>query len=158
MRSGPVPPPERTTTRDDSGPQVIDGRHRTRPRASVTEAPIDDAALLLSAFTPRSDGADPSCRVAGVLGRVERVGLGGSASSGDCSVDERAGLGRRRSAPQRAAQVERHAALAHDGVLEHDVAAEHLLADRLLQDLGDVAWRGPVVLELQVLGHGVLLV
>ena len=52
MRSGPVPPPERTPTCDDSVPQVVDGRHRTRPRASVTEAPIDDAALLLSAFTP----------------------------------------------------------------------------------------------------------
>ena len=36
-----------------------------------------------------------------------------------------------------------------------EVPVEHLLADRLLQDVGDVARRAPVVLERQVLGHGV---
>ena len=123
----------------------------TPRRRSGTRRLRRQIALDVSIVRPRSRHR------AGVLGRVERVGLGGSASSGDGSVDERAGLGRRRSAPQRVAQVERHGALDHDGVLEHDVAAEHLLADRLLQDLGDVAWRAPVVLELQVLGHGVLL-
>ena len=44
-------------TGDDSEAQAVDGRHRTRPRASVTEAPVDDAALLVSACTLRSDGS-----------------------------------------------------------------------------------------------------